>query len=76
MRFPGCVCTQEYVKSWEWPVSRGKMIHEEACIQVNEKALDNELWDRIAWENVNKPCSMGPGHEAHGKCPGWTLDRT
>lgn len=53
------------------------LIHDDHCIQHNQQLLDQELRDKHRWENQDRPCT-GPGysHPPHGKCPGYSHDRT
>jgi hypothetical protein len=48
------------------------MEHEEHCMQANERALDRELYERIAWEHYSgpDPCPDHMSHRRHGTCGG------
>lgn len=51
--------------------------HSQACDEYNNKKRNQELEEKIRWNNQKEPCSgSGYAHKAHGNCPGYTYDRT
>lgn len=70
-----CMCSQDWVKR----IVKGHSfrLHEPGCINRALGELDRELREKVAWERQDQPCS-GPGysHKSHGKCPGYSTDRT
>lgn len=51
--------------------------HSYECEQQNQKERISELQERVKWETQDHQCSgSGYSHKAHGKCQGYTYDRT
>ena len=80
-RTPGCICSEKYILSWVNGVGMGKapklMSHSPECTAANEKALDYEMYDRIAWFTQKTQCTHnGYAHKAHGGCAGQSTDHT
>lgn len=51
--------------------------HSQQCDEYNRALLDEQLQEKIAWETQKVPCSgQGFAHKPHGRCPGFTYDRT
>lgn len=65
-----CICEARLL-------SENFKVHSDACERHNRDLLDRELYEKIKWEKQDHPCSgTGYAHKAHGKCPGYTFDRT
>lgn len=82
----GCVCESVFWpfccnNALDKPQVKAKapktLSHSKECIEANERGLDYELYDRIAWFTQKTHCSgSGYSHKAHGACSGYTYDRT
>lgn len=72
-------------------LSENFKIHSETCIEWSRKKREKQFKARIAeledrelrlraelkWHKQDHPCSgSGYSHKSHGKCPGYSTDRT
>lgn len=65
-----CICDARHL-------SENFKVHSDVCECYNRNLLDEQLQEKLIWETQKVPCS-GPGyaHKPHGRCPGYTYDRT
>lgn len=65
-----CICQSRHL-------SENHKTHSYECEAYNTKERIRILEERVAWETQEESCSgSGMSHKAHGKCPGYTYDRT
>lgn len=58
-------------------LSENHKTHSHACEQNNQRERERELRERLAWETQDHQCSgSGYAHKAHGRCSGYSTDRT
>jgi len=55
---------------------KARLVHSGACMEGNEKELDQDLYERIAWFTHTGRCETRMSHKAHGTCTGRTFDAT
>jgi len=65
-----CICDARHL-------SENFKTHPFECDEYSRKERDRQFKERIAWLEQDHQCS-GPGysHKAHGKCTGYSTDRT
>ena len=74
---PGCICSEKYILESLVPLKgKARLKHSEACLEANEKSLDYQLYDQIAWLTHTGVCPDRGAHKAHGTCSGRTYDAT
>lgn len=65
-----CICEARHL-------SENFKQHSQACEEYNRRNRERELKERLAWETQDHQCSgSGYAHKAHGRCTGYTYDRT